>query len=230
MGKILLFEEISDKVMKQIKNQHEKIDSKLIKPEDYIYPSLIGIKNYQVPNEKTPYDLIFHYILKKNKDKFEPIKPGIEKGFVASFIPVYYRGTDLSYLMTYMVAVRSKNPSANTFFIRDTRKKIREKKLTNGTEVMTYVSPTPTFYRWKKKRQGGKEVLEIPNYLVLTQEKFVTEYYPEDSEKQKQFFDSLRAKIDKAHPNPTLRPNPLPQNPRLIIIPVPNIIKSGYNH
>ena len=57
-------------------------------------------------------------------------------------------------------------------------------------------------------------------YPILTQEKFVAEYYPEDPEKQEIFFDSLRAKIDKAHP--------IPQNPVFMIIDPAT--KQKYDH
>lgn len=215
MGKILVFEELSDKVLEEVKTQNTQISRELITPENYTHPFLIGIKNYKVPHQKIPYDLMFHYILKKNKDKFESIKPAIDKGLVVPIVPVHHREPALNYLMAYMNVARSKNPSINTFAIRDKREK---KIIKDGKE--DFVCPTLTFFRWKKKKQRGHEVVEIPDYPIITQEKFIAEYYPENPEKQKHFFDSLRAKIDKAHP--------APQNPMFIIIDP--VTKQRYDH
>ena len=99
MGKILVFEELSDRVLEEVATQRAEISRDLITPENYNYPFLIGIKNYRVPHQKTPYDLIFHYILKKNDVKFDPIDPIIEKGFVVPLIPVR-REPVPSYLMS----------------------------------------------------------------------------------------------------------------------------------
>ena len=197
MGKILLFEEISDRVLKDIANEEDKIKMGF---KDVKEPLLFGIRNYSLP-ERTlvkrkkeeimmPYDVIFHYI--KREKPWNEIRYVKESNLIIPVIPTFSIRPDEKYLEQYLDDIKPRN-----IFVRFA---VRYKGIAYTTEKGKEISVCPSLiFGWYMKSAKKEEKIQISTgkYPSIKEDDFY-EFF-QNPEKARKSIEALRKEINKVN-------------------------------